>query len=258
MASRRFFSLSISICLLFQFLFVLEPRSIKAETNTTSENKIIALYKEDITGDGQKETVELKGILLSDNSDYYREIWADITNEHSKQWRVSYGSGYQPKLQFLDLNHDDVNNLLFTSETDLDDESKKTQLHSLKGGNLKGIEMPEQNYIDTTYENNFKVKVQLSPKSDVHLLDIKNESADYIKNGIYNHDQTAIKPFSPKLEPTINYEPLFMNENNGHGLKSEQNLYGLKENDPLGTVETVWYYENNQWIILHTDLMSTR
>ncbi|HLS61591.1 MAG TPA: hypothetical protein VK044_10700 [Virgibacillus sp.] len=258
MAVRNFFPYSILICLLFQLSFTLDPMFVHAETNTASENKTIAIYKEDVTGNGQKETIELKGILLSDDSDYYRDIWATITNDDSEQWRISYGSGYQPEIQFLDLNQDDVNNLLFMAETNMDKGLMKTQLHSLTNGTLKEIPMPVQHYIDTTYENNFKVNVQLSPKSDVHQLDISTESADYIKNGIYNEDQTVIKSFSPKLASTMNYEPLFMNENNGHGLKSEQYLYGLPENDPLGTVETVWYYENNQWIILQTELISNR
>ena len=258
MAVRNFFSYSILICLLFQLSFALEPMFVKAETTTTSKNKTIATYKEDITGDGQKETIELQGILLSDDSDYYRDIWANITNEHSEKWRISYGSGYQPVIQFLDLNHDDVNNLLFTTETNLDEGLQQTQLHSLTDGRLKEIRMPVQDYIDTTYENNFKVNVQLSPKSDVHRLDIANESADYIKSGIYNQDQTVIKPFSPKLASTMIYEPIFMNEANGHGLKSEQALYGLPEKEPLGIIETLWYYENNQWIILQTELISNR
>src|SRR5690625_7542128 len=108
--------------------------------------------------------------------------------------------------------------------------------------------MPVQHYIDTTYENNFKVNVQLSPKSDVHQLDISTESADYIKNGIYNEDQTVIKSFSPKLASTMNYEPLFMNKNNGHCLKREQHLYGLTSNDPLCSAETVCCYDTNQCI----------
>src|SRR5690625_1985031 len=100
---------------------------VKAKTTATSENKTIATYKEDITGDGQKETIELQGILLSDDSDYYRDIWANITNEHSEKWRISYGSGYQPVIQFIDLNNDGVDNLLITTITNEDEELYQTQ-----------------------------------------------------------------------------------------------------------------------------------
>src|SRR5699024_4459318 len=84
----------------------------------TNLNQTTFANEEENTGDGIKETVELKGVLLSEDSGFFHQVWADITSEHDKEWKISYESGYDPTLTFNDLNHDKVTELIYRSAAD--------------------------------------------------------------------------------------------------------------------------------------------
>ncbi len=43
-----------------------------------------------------------------------------------------------------------------------------------------------------------------------------------------------------------------ISDSQGYGLKSSQEIYGTNKDDSLGTIETLWYFEDEKWIILQT------
>src|SRR5699024_9939467 len=108
------------------------------EEGNKTEPIVIATHEEDITGDGIKETVELKGVLLSEDSGFFHQVWADITSEHDKEWKISYESGYDPTLTFNDLNHDKVTELIYRSAAD-DGELNHSHIHTLKNEKVTEI-----------------------------------------------------------------------------------------------------------------------
>lgn len=235
-------------------LILLIPFTISAtaETKKPPPPQTIAKYEEDVTGDSQKETILLEGILFSQDTNYYMNIWATVIAKDGKEWKISYEGGYEPHLQFVDLNHDQINDIYYLSATGGSGGLYNYHLNTLAKEQLKKIPLPEQHYVKAEFKNNFKVEIQISPESDPYIVDVRDRAADYIRLGIYNKEGKLLGKTSPMVDPIAFYEPVLVSKSKGFGLKSYQQISGAYHADQLGTVETLWYYEKGKWIILQT------
>lgn len=233
------------------FLTILLPIPINAESKTPNE-KIIHTYKEDVTGDGQKETIYLKAVPFSNDSSYYQKIWASIESPHGKDWTIQYKGGYEPTLQFYDLNHDKVNDIYFQSPTGGSGGLYSCQLNTLENGSLKEIPLPVQRHVKGKFLNNFKAILSLTPGSRAIFINAQDRAKDYIRLGLYNKTGDLLKNTSLMIDPIAFYEPKLVSKSKGYGLKSYQQVSGAYHADQFGTIETLWYYEKNKWIILTT------
>ncbi|WP_373893117.1 hypothetical protein ACUL41_07100 [Virgibacillus natechei] len=232
-------------------LFIVPSNMVEAERNT--EPVLIETYEADVTGDGQSEVIELKGILFSNDTNYYREVWIDITSVHDEQWTITYEGGYDPSLQFIDLDHNEVQDIFYQSATGGSGGLYNYHMHTLKNEKVGEIPSPEQLHIRGKFMNDFKVEIQLAPDSEPNIVDVSERSEEYIQLDIYNDEGKLSEATSVMIDPIAFFEPVLLSKSNGYGLKSYQQISGAYHADQLGTVETLWYYENDEWIILQTE-----
>src|SRR5699024_1926291 len=101
----------------------------------------------DLTGDGQHETILLKGNLLRNNGNYYQDLWVEIKSSHLEKWKIPFVGGYDPTIQLLDLNQDHIKDLFFQNVTNKGDGLYSHHLYSLKNGMIKEIPLPNQSYV---------------------------------------------------------------------------------------------------------------
>ncbi|CDQ39262.1 MULTISPECIES: hypothetical protein [Virgibacillus] len=240
----------VSICSLW-IICALNPLVSQA-----AEQKPIQIktYHADVNGDGQNEKIQLKGILFSPDSNFYREIWTEITNKQKEGWKINYaGGGYDPTLQMIDLNHDNKKDIFYQSATGGSGGLYNYQLNTISQGQLKENPLPEQAYLSGTFEDNFNVIIKLTPTDKPITIDVQNRAEDYIRLGIYDKNGNLLESHkSVMIDPIAFFEPVLISKSKGYGLKSYQQISGAYHADRLGTVETTWYYENGEWIILQT------
>lgn len=220
--------------------------------NNAPSSKQLSKDTEDITGDSQKETILLKGILFSDDTDYFRDTWTTITSTKERKWKIPYPGGYDPKLQFIDLNHDNVNDIFYQSATGGNGGLYYYKLHTLKNKKLNEIKLPEQYYIKAEFKDDYKVEVQISPEKEPNIVDVENRASEYIQLDIYNKQGKLLKKTSAIIDPIAYFKPVLISDTKEYGLKSYQQINGAYHGDQLGTIETLWYYEKDKWIILQT------
>src|SRR5690625_481459 len=89
-------------------LFNVIENLLIVDAESVPESIIISTFKGDLIGDGHNETIQLKGNLLSQKENYYREVWVEVTSKYSGRWKIPFEGGYKPEVQILDLNHDHV------------------------------------------------------------------------------------------------------------------------------------------------------
>lgn len=225
------------------------------EVSAQNDSNIIRSFNEDLTGDGLHETIHLKGELLANNTHYYRNIWLSIVNPFKKEWKISLMGGYDPNVQFVDLNHDNINDVFYKSKLSEDDSVYQYNLYSLARGEIKQISLPKQQFIRGRFNPNFEIELQLSPYNNENkniVIDVSQFKEDYILQNIYDNNGNIVKRASPYITNPILLEPIIVSENKGHGLKS---LYIVKDNiggNKLGEIETLWYFQNNSWVILRS------
>lgn len=224
-----------------------------AEKVTEEESILIDSFHTDVTGDGLEEEILLKGILLSGDSNYYRTIWIEVTNEKQEEWMIQLGGGYEPALQFLDFNHDGVKDMFYQSPIGSSDDLYNYELHSFASGTHEKWDLPQQPYVNGQFIHNFQAEIEISPMTEPFLVDVSKRKNEYLSLELYDHHGKLLIPTNLKVDPIAYYEPLHLSDSKGYGLKSYQQISGVHHTDRLGTIETIWYFENGKWIVLKTD-----
>src|SRR5699024_509526 len=237
---------------LFHIVFMLVPTTVGA-TDDDNQSSFINSYEEDLTGDGFREHIILKGSLFSEKSNFYRDVWLDIASPFAHQWKISLEGGYNPEVRMIDLNHDHTPDLLYRVAKDEDSLQYFHQLYTLKKGTAQQIPTPKHHHIQGKFLDDFKVEIKINPAMKPIIKNISNDKQHYIEEKIYKENGELLKEKSIKPKPINALEPTLISKTKGYGLKSRQQVKGLGNDDILGEIETLWYYQNEKWIVLTTE-----
>lgn len=239
------------ITILLALLINIPLCTFAMENEAPPDLKAIDSYSEDVTGDGIKESIQLKGRPFSANSNYYQTIVASITSPDNQHWQITYGGGYEPQLQFIDLNHDKISDIFYQSSTGGSGGLYNYKLHTLTDGKLAEIPLPSQPNVSGSFKDGFKITLQLAPNAKPIVINIKDRAKDYTRLGIYNKEGKLLKTnLTPMIDPIAFFKPVLISKSKGYGLKGYKQVSGAYHADQLGIIESLWYYENGMWILL--------
>lgn len=227
--------------------------SVKAdEDEKKPDQKHIETYNEDVTGDSHKETISLYGTPLAGDSDYYKDIWAIIEFPDQSEQKISYEGGYRPELTYVDMNQNNINDILFSVKSSQQEDTSQYQLNSVENHDVTDISLPTQDHVHGFFKDQFVVELQISPTEEKEVINVENRAEKYVEENIYNDKGKVVETTSVQPQKTMEYEPVFLSSDKGYGLKSYQQINGMDKSDELGTIETLWYYEDSKWIILQS------
>ncbi|MCR2822377.1 hypothetical protein [Lederbergia panacisoli] len=220
--------------------------------------KTILEYYHDVTGDGTPEKVTVYGISFKDNKDYYQEVLAEIDVKGNRKITINYEGGFEPKLEFADLNHDGVDDILYSSATGGSGGLYNYALHTVKDGKLFELPLPEPLEIESSFQNNFRAVMTIPGiKNPIHL-DLTSRKADYIRLGLYQKNGTLNEPAELMIDPIAIFKIVKINGKDGYGLKSYRQVSGAYHADGIGTVEVLSYYENGRWNTIDVQWKASR
>ncbi|BCB03798.1 hypothetical protein [Bacillus sp. KH172YL63] len=240
--------------LLFAFgaFFILSLHAIAGNISTVSEEKpsankiLIHTYEKDVTGDGKKDRIELKAIPFSPDALFLKQIWADIATSAGSKMRIDYEGGYEPAIQFVDLNHDGIKDMLYSSATGGSGGLYDMDLHTAAGGQLKDIGLPEPLTIQAQFEDDYKASLSFADTNQAYTVNLADRKEDYEKLGIYT-DGELNEPMELMVLPYAFFEPVKIFGKKGKGLKGYQQISGAYKADGIGTVTSYWYYDQGKW-----------
>ncbi|MFD1068233.1 hypothetical protein [Oceanobacillus locisalsi] len=229
-----------------------------AETAAQSDVHLIHTYEQDVTGDGENELLELKGKLFAPDGVYYQDIWVDISSPSTDNtWRINYGGGYDPVLQFADLTHNGVTDILYQSPTGGSGGLYTSQLNQWEKDDFIELPLPTEQPVKGEFMDGFKVSVQLLPKEDPIILDVSGQKEEYIRLKLYDDQGQLLEPTTLMIDPVAFFEVMEVESEQQEGLKSFQQISGAYHADQIGTVESVWIYDKkDKWILLDTTLQT--
>src|SRR5699024_235707 len=226
---------------------------VTAEEKQDHEPVVIETHQADVTGDGQDETIELKGVLLSEETEYYHKVWSNITRIDGKEWEITYRGGYEPTLNVFNVTRNKINELFYQSATEEKGGLHYYQLDTLANGELQHLSLPEQKLISGKFVENFQAEIRLAPHKQPIVIDKKDRKQEYEKLGLYNSEGGLQTSTPLMIEPIAFFEPVYISKSKGYGLKSYKEINGAYRADHLGTVETLWFYEEGKWTNLKTE-----
>jgi hypothetical protein len=209
-------------------------------------------YKVDVTGDGKKDNIQLKAIPFSPDALFSKEVWAEITTSNGSEIRIDYEGGYEPQIEFVDLNHDGIKDMFYTAATGGSGGLYDMALHTLADNKLLDLGLPEGLTIQAQFQNNYQATITFSDSNQSYTIDLSDRKEDYERLGIYT-DGELNEPMELMVLPIAFYEPVRIEGKSGKGLKGYQQISGAYKADVIGTAASYWYYENDEWNLIKID-----
>ncbi|OJH19465.1 hypothetical protein BLX88_09805 [Bacillus obstructivus] len=233
--------------LAFFFMSLCTVAITYAVESETVKEKVIHEYNMDVTGDKKNDHIVLKGIQIDPSSAYMKKIWAEITTSANTKYRIDYAPGYEPKIEFADLNHDGVVDLFQSSATGGSGGLNNYHLSTLKDGTASILPLPHSLNIQGHFENNFKASIQIPETQFTKTVDLSNRKKDYIRLGLYQKNGELNEPTELMIDPVAMYKIIKLNGTKEVGLKAYRQISGAYHADVLGTVTSIWNFENGTW-----------
>lgn len=218
--------------------------AVSAEENEIS---LINSFEKDITGDGFEEYIKLEGTLLSNKSSFYQNVWLDIKGPFKNSWTISLQNGYRPDLSFINLDREQNSSIFYKVAKDSEAKSHHYQVYTLQGNKIQSIELPSDLQIQSKLKNNFKLELTISPTRKPIIIDLQQNRALYINEGIYNTDGDILKKNTPVIKAISEIKPFKINHSNVYGLKTFQHILIANTDIRIGSLETEWHYLNHKW-----------
>ena len=131
-------------------------------------------------------------------------------------------------------------------------------LHSLKNEKITALPLPTQHYIKGKFIDEYKIRIQISPDHDPIIIDVTDRANEYKQLNIYDKEGNLNKYTPAMIDPIAFFEPTLISRDKGYGLKSYQQINGAYHADQVGTIETLWYFDHDRWIILKTKWVQSR
>ena len=220
-----------------------------------NKEKTIVIVKDevDVSGDGKEDTVEIKGIPYEEGTSYLKEIFLEINASDGKTYKTELNSGFEPKIDFNDLNHDGIADMFISIPTGGSGGISHYFLYTLKDFQLTDITVPDPLVISSEFQNGYKASITIDNTGKSYTFDLKSRKKDYDRLGIYQNGKLN-EPLELMVDPYSTLKPVIV-KNESYGLKGVQQISGAYHADGIAFVESTWYYENEKWNLVDTKVM---
>lgn len=238
--------------ILFSY-FVLPFSSLYANDDTIEQINEIASFEHDVTGDGVMEELTLRGSFLSEHSSFYHDIWIDITSRYSDKWKISFASGYEPKVQFIHLTSEKTADIFYSVRKTEHKTPMTHQLYSLRNGKVTQLPLPKANRMSGTLQDQFQASVALDGHDTTSTIELTNVKQKLMEQSLYDESGKLKRQLKVLVQPISSLQPILLNKNKGYGLKSVQLMMIEQTDIVIGTIESIWYFERDDWVRLKTN-----
>jgi len=222
-----------------------------------NNEKMILLSEEkiDVSNDGKKDTILLKGVPYEEGTKFLKEIQLQIDASNGKSYKVELEPGYSPAIQYVDLNHDGLKDMFISIDSGGSGGISYYYLYTLKDFILQDLGVPDPLVINSQFMNGYKANISINDTGQSYTFDLRNRADDYERLGIY-HNGKLSEPMELMVDPYSSLKPIQMNDKM-YGLIGIQAVSGAYHADRIALVEATWYYENGKWVLKNTKVLET-
>ncbi|MBY0120480.1 hypothetical protein H0173_00805 [Bacillus sp. S/N-304-OC-R1] len=234
--------------------FFLTLSAITAANAGENQNKIMTISKEkaDVTGDGKKDLIVIKGLPYEEGTEFLKEIFVEIQTLNKKTIKIDVDSGFNPRVNFVDLNHDGIKDIFITVDTGGSGGITNHYLYTLKNLSLEDLSVPDPLVINSQFLDGYKASITIQDTGESYTFDLSNRADDYEKTGLYQKGKLS-EPTELMVDSFSTLKPILMD--NQYGLRGTQAVSGAYHADRIAIIESNWLYENGKWILKKTRVM---
>jgi hypothetical protein len=209
----------------------------------------------DISGDGKNDIVTITGVPYEEGISYLKEIYLNVTVSDGKTYKIDLKSGFDPTIDFTDLNHDGILDLFISIPTGGSGGLSNYFLYTLANDQLIDIGIPDSLTITSQFQDGYKATMTIENTGETYTFDLKSQKKDYNRLGLYQKGKLN-EPTELMVDPYSLLKPIKL-KNDQYGLKGIQQISGAYHADGIAFVESKWFYENGKWNIVNTKVLES-
>lgn len=216
--------------------------------------KVVTISKDeaDITGDGGKEVIYLKGVPFQGEDSYLKTIYIEVSGSDEKTYKFRLEGGSKAGLQLVDLNHDGVKDLFATVKKGGSDGITLNYLYSLKDYTNTNLTVPDPLEAESGFLNGYKAQIKIEETGKSYLFNLKDRKKYYKKLGLYHYGKLN-EPTELTINPYSSLKPILIKDD-VMGLKGVQRVTGFANADTIADIESLWLYQEGKWKLVNANV----
>ncbi|MBA4538649.1 hypothetical protein H1Z61_16325 [Bacillus aquiflavi] len=222
--------------------------SIIAITGAYAEEEasmiIISKDKIDVTGDGKKEIIYVKGRQLERKTNFLNEVYLEVQDSHQNTYSIDLGSGYKPKLIYQDFNGDGTKDIFVKISTDKGGKVTNHFLYTLANFTVENLTVPQSQTINGEYQDNYQAFISVDETKKTYELDLTSQKNEFDQLGLYQNGKLMI-PTELIVSPYLKLKPVKMNGEQ-YGLRGIQQVRGI-DDQTIAYLKSTWVYKDKSW-----------
>ncbi|GLB61309.1 hypothetical protein NCCP133_34390 [Cytobacillus sp. NCCP-133] len=238
----------------FAAFFFMSLSAITGVYAGKEEEKIITISKDkmDVSGDKKDDTVYIKGVFYEEGAAFLKEIFLEVAASDGKTYKAELSGGYEPLLEFEDLNQDNIRDIYISIPTGGSGGLSNYYLYTLRDFQLTDLTVPGSLVINSQYENEYKATVSIQETGKSYFFDLRDRRKEYERLGLYINGKLS-EPTELIVNP---YSTLKVTSVEGKkGLMGVQRISGAYNADTIAFVESFWLYEEGKWMLKNIKVM---
>lgn len=220
----------------------------REKTVTVSEEKV------DITGDGKKDLIYVKGVPFEEGAQFLKKIYLKIKASNGETYKIDLEGGYDPTTIYIDLNHDAVKDIFISVPTGGSGGLSNFYLYTLKDFKVTNLTVPEPLTVSSQFEENYKASITIEETGQSYSFDLSDRKEDYDRLGLYQNGKLN-EPTELMVLPYGTLEPVKIKDDQ-FGLKGSQRINGAYNADGIANLESKWLYEKGEWKLQSAEVLS--
>lgn len=218
----------------------------KEKTVTISEDKV------DITGDGKKDLIYIKGVPFEEGAQYLKHIYLKIRASDGETYKIDLEAGYDPTTIYKDINHDSVKDMLISVPMGGSGGLSNFYLYTLKDFHVTNLTIPEPLAVSSQFKDDYKASISIEETGQSYSFDLSDRKEDYERLGLYQ-DAQLNEPTELMVLPFGTLKPIKLKKDR-YGLKGSQRINGAYNADEIANLESTWLFENGKWQVISTEV----
>nr|WP_041965276.1 hypothetical protein [Mesobacillus selenatarsenatis] len=220
------------------------------KTVTISEEKV------DVTGDGKKDLIYVKGVPYEEGAQFFKKIFLKVRASNGEIYKIELDSGYDPATIYKDLNHDSIKDIFISVPTGGSGGLSNFYLYSLKDFQVTNLTVPEPLAVNSQFEDGYKASINIQETGQSYSFDLSDRKDEYERLGLYQ-DGKLNEPTELMVLPFGTLKPIKVKDNL-YGLKGIQRINGAYNADGIANIESTWIYEKGKWHLINAEVKSLK
>lgn len=228
-------------------------------SKNNSTERVLALKRGDVTGDGRTDRVYLVGRQSDSNSAFITDITLvikDGRNGRVTRVTLSENAGFEPSLFLCDFTGDGVKDIKVTIQSGGSGAFTFTYIYSFARSHLRLLFSQDMytasKQFRAFFDDGYVVVVVDEGLNLTFRIDV---STDPAVQELYDEDGNLIEPTAANVGPMISATPIILDERSGQcSLQVLTRVFGLFAADTLGFVQDYLTYNGRSFTTFREDL----